>query len=338
MLKVKERIKWIDIAKTIGIILVIIGHTISTPLEFKKMLYCFHMPLFFFLSGINFNISKYNNAKEFLKAKFKSLIIPYFILYMLNYLFLIIKLFVANINQLNNISILYLIKKILGLFINIRNTDYSVGIWFITCLFIVYIFAYIIIKFLNKNKLIYWFTIVLLFILGFVYAKYVQIELPWAIDAALIATAFFLISYYFKDVLLKLRPRNIQFLLIIALIVLNIILMRFNVRTDMYEMVYGIWFIFLVNSFIGITYTILLSNSIQNNLLSMIGTRTLFIYGIHGILLIPFNKLFTILNVNNLLFSSLWTIFTLLLVMFLSLILYPIYQKVLDKIYKLIKI
>ena len=47
------RLEWIDKAKGIGIILVILGHTICPP-NIKFWLYSFHMPLFFFLSGYVF--------------------------------------------------------------------------------------------------------------------------------------------------------------------------------------------------------------------------------------------------------------------------------------------
>jgi fucose 4-O-acetylase-like acetyltransferase len=45
------RLHYIDIAKGIGIILVVVGHT-STPLYLHNIIYQFHMPLFFILSGL----------------------------------------------------------------------------------------------------------------------------------------------------------------------------------------------------------------------------------------------------------------------------------------------
>lgn len=39
---------WIDIAKGIGIILVVIGHTIGSQ-RVNDIIYTFHMPLFFIL-------------------------------------------------------------------------------------------------------------------------------------------------------------------------------------------------------------------------------------------------------------------------------------------------
>ena len=49
----KKRMDYIDIAKGIGIILVILGHrNIST--DIKQFIYTFYMPLFFMLSGYLF--------------------------------------------------------------------------------------------------------------------------------------------------------------------------------------------------------------------------------------------------------------------------------------------
>ena len=53
----KKRIEWIDICRGLAIILVIIGHSnLETGMAFnlKSIIYSFHMPLFFVLSGYLF--------------------------------------------------------------------------------------------------------------------------------------------------------------------------------------------------------------------------------------------------------------------------------------------
>lgn len=83
-----QRINWIDIARGIGIILVVFGHTWRENLP-KDWLYSFHMPLFFFISGWLVNIKKTNliNWKNFLIKKFLSLIVPYVLFILLTYLY-----------------------------------------------------------------------------------------------------------------------------------------------------------------------------------------------------------------------------------------------------------
>lgn len=82
----KNRIRWIDIGKGIGIVLVTFGHIrngnyeciwlpdLALPISF---IYLFHMPLFYFLGGLTF--SSQRRFSDFLKIKTKTLLIPYYV-------------------------------------------------------------------------------------------------------------------------------------------------------------------------------------------------------------------------------------------------------------------
>lgn len=70
-----EQWKWVDIAKGIGIILVFLGH-FNIPDTLRAEIYTFHMPLFFFLSGVVFNGDKPIN--RFLGDEAKRMIVPYY--------------------------------------------------------------------------------------------------------------------------------------------------------------------------------------------------------------------------------------------------------------------
>ena len=43
----EERIEWVDIAKGLGIICVVMGHIFQSQMLAHKIIYLFHMPLFF---------------------------------------------------------------------------------------------------------------------------------------------------------------------------------------------------------------------------------------------------------------------------------------------------
>lgn len=77
--KVKGRECWIDVAKGIGIILVVLGHVTRNE-NLIRIIYSFHMPLFFFLGGwiINRNCGKNIINKQYIKKKFANLILPFF--------------------------------------------------------------------------------------------------------------------------------------------------------------------------------------------------------------------------------------------------------------------
>ena len=78
-----NRIVWIDIAKAICIVLVVIGHYIpdTRPIwywEMRSVIYSFHMPLFMFASGFVYIATKREEGYcKFLKKKVKRLMIPY---------------------------------------------------------------------------------------------------------------------------------------------------------------------------------------------------------------------------------------------------------------------
>lgn len=61
-----KRIEAIDIAKGIGIFFVVIGHFINMSSYPGRVIYSFHMPLFFFLSGICFNEKNMQHFKNYL--------------------------------------------------------------------------------------------------------------------------------------------------------------------------------------------------------------------------------------------------------------------------------
>lgn len=57
-----NRLEYIDIAKGIGILLVVFGHS-SLVLHIENIwIHSFHMPLFFIITGMCFNENKYSNG------------------------------------------------------------------------------------------------------------------------------------------------------------------------------------------------------------------------------------------------------------------------------------
>lgn len=69
-----KRIAWIDCAKGIAMLLVILGHTVANngnAIEqmIRGGIFSFHMPLFFILSCVTFKFSGDNN--EFIKKQKK---------------------------------------------------------------------------------------------------------------------------------------------------------------------------------------------------------------------------------------------------------------------------
>lgn len=121
----KERMEYIDIAKGIGILLVIAGHLFAYRGPISRWIFSFHMPLFFILSGICYKMDS-TILVEYLKKKCKQLLIPFCYLYAIG---LAVSLIIPSWRE--NISGLGLIKEL----VLISPESIHVGqIWFLICL------------------------------------------------------------------------------------------------------------------------------------------------------------------------------------------------------------
>jgi len=88
-----ERKHYIDIMKGIGILLVIIGHMqkIVNPVVLT-IIYSFHIPLFYFVSGLLYNEKNDRmNFKQYTKKIACSLLYPYLTLFILNMVYGVLK-------------------------------------------------------------------------------------------------------------------------------------------------------------------------------------------------------------------------------------------------------
>lgn len=72
-----KRLDWIDIAKGIAIILVIVGHPVPNPSPLRHAIFSFHMPVFFILAGYTFRPKPW---RELLSGSVSRLLVPYVIL------------------------------------------------------------------------------------------------------------------------------------------------------------------------------------------------------------------------------------------------------------------
>ena len=80
----KDRILWLDTLKVMAIYLVVLGHIVSTTYQpnLKGIIYSFHMPLFFMISGY---LNK--DKRNAIKANVFALIVPYVLLCVLYFPF-----------------------------------------------------------------------------------------------------------------------------------------------------------------------------------------------------------------------------------------------------------
>lgn len=194
------RLHWIDTLKGIGIMLVVLGHH-SLPTALDTYIFSFHMPLFFFISGFIFDFGKYSKSgANFVKGKFRSLIIPYFFFALLTCLFYCLldaayQPIVTNIEfcGANALYRIYSILYALGPLIS-----YNPPLWFLPCLFVTELLFYGFAKkyYTEPRKLV--FCLIAIGIIGYLYAMYVPFRLLWNADVALTAVVFYGAGNLFK--------------------------------------------------------------------------------------------------------------------------------------------
>lgn len=179
-----KREEWVDTLKGIGILLVIVGHTNS---PFFKLIYGFHMPLFFMISGFLYNeeSAKKIGVINSIKKDAKRYLYPYFILSGLN---LIISFLFELLKKGVSVSLFNMTGKwLFGIFWSYGNVAYlpnCTPLWFFVGLFVARIFLYLILKLKSD-------TYRISACIGFIVVDYglsiiPHMKLPWNIDAAMI--------------------------------------------------------------------------------------------------------------------------------------------------------
>lgn len=288
----KKRIEWIDICKGLAIILVIIGHSsLETGMAFnlKSIIYSFHMPLFFILSGYLFYNIKDKNKKmsDFITEKIKSLVIPYITFNIIILLFDLLKSFITN----NQINLLY---RLIGIIFPIRNNEYVGKTWFLIWIFL----TELIYQFIStniKDKKFISILCIISFYTGFILIKK-NIALPYHMDAVFVSLLFYHFGHILKEKNIEINNKySILFLIVIFFITtianMCIIDKLYDTKTtiDLYEMTLSFPIIYIINSICGSLLMMLISKHLNfsyiKKILEKVGYNSLCIYGFHTIII-----------------------------------------------------
>lgn len=200
----KIRVKWIDIAKFIGIFAIFLGHFGEVAGKGYLFVFQFHVVLFFILSGFTENFQKEDSIWKTLWKLVKEILIPFYVFSILSIILFII------LNDCNIYSSLSLIKRgiLLG---SIRNSFFADSLWFLTCIFLVKV-LFTFIKHI-KNKMIIFLLYLFFFCICtfFLFPKYGNgsfLFLPYNIDSAFYYGFYYCIGYLSYPVISKLLLKD----------------------------------------------------------------------------------------------------------------------------------
>lgn len=276
---IKKRNEAIDIAKSIGIILVVLGHTDFVG---KSFIYQFHLPLFFFLSGYVFTLKSIENPKEFLLKKIKALYVPFIIFEIIFLIFHNFFVMIGFYNKLSNFTLIYSTKDFFENLVKILTMGYGEQLagplWFlISTLEINIVFgllAYISDK--KERK----FPIILLISSTIIYFIGCYTNLPRMMSQSCIGLFFYCCGYIYRKYEDKVKYKIYYFLISVSILV---ICSFFN-SVDISQLAIKFKTLLIISGLAGTYGIIFIAKKIRffkNKFLLYCGQNTIYILALH---------------------------------------------------------
>ena len=268
-----QRLYQFDILKGIGILCVLLGHSALSGFP-KEIIYGFHMPLFFFCSGVFF---KDRNLRETITKSIKQLLFPYLF-------FLLVLLSCDFVLYLKATHSLY--ETVTSIYNSINcplNEDCRLylTIWFLPCLFIVRILYALLYRCCkcNEGKLL-----AISIIAGGGYFIGNHITLPFFLDSAISCLIYYHFGYcFYKYNLYKIRLALRWTILLGFLYILTVALLHPHV--DLKYNTFPFYLIILSSMAIIVLYQFSLFLSKESNVISAFlikcGNCSLTMLGLH---------------------------------------------------------
>ena len=310
----KKRINWIDIAKGITIILMVIGHTIPYN-SLNIFIFSFHMPLFVILSGITYKmpINK-EDLKSRIKKYCKQLLIPYILT------LLICTVVFTYIN--NDFSFLKVVKQFIKNLCWGNGCDYTLfgvnfngvsPIWFLVALFFSKIvFDVINYKINDKNLCNNFIIYSFLALTGVMVGKFIW--LPQNIDLVLIFLLYLYIGFVFNKYIRDIK--KYETVIFIVCFVIWTVCLGFNLNIELAVRSYPYGFLSIIES-ICASYSIIAlckimeKSNVLQKIFTKIGKISLMILCIHSVEYVAFD--WSVLSINIYLIDILRVIFVLII-------------------------
>lgn len=326
--RVEHRINWVDYAKGVAIILVLVGHGLPAHNIINIWAYSFHMPLFFIISGLMIKPQTLDcSIGKIIKKYAKGVLLPYYIFAGLTAVIEILKDILQK--EITSASVMDILIKVL-------SWQGVKADWFLPCLFIAIIFTCIIYK--SKKKYIGIGIMGLFTLFLCIFMPNIEENL-WSDEVlvllrAVIATFFVTVGCYLRAYFIdndKRYSTRKELFLCIVLFISNIILTGINGKVSLNNWNFGMnGLLYLVNSILGSLFIIFLMrllNMKELRLLKYCGQNSLIIMATHMEIMALLGAVFEKLLSEGVIFYS----FRIVITFFVSLMIVPFGKKMLPK-------
>lgn len=280
-----EREKWIDNAKGISILLVIIGHVSGGLSGIWKFdfVYGIHLTMFFILSG--FTIKRKKITLELLNKKFEHLMIPYFLTCIAVLITDVINNYLisdTSIETISNIIGADLTRSFFGSGAITNFGDVELGtrigaIWFLPAIFFATFFFQLILNNYENRDDISGILSALIAAFGYISARFIW--LPFSVQSGMMATFFIWIGYEIK------KKKIISQLKWYHYIIAQLILLL-GINTGYCNIGFVVAYIndWIISTLVGISGCILIyliSIKYKGRILEYVGRKSLLVLCVH---------------------------------------------------------
>lgn len=193
---VNQRLDFIDNVKALGIILVVLGHIADTPALLVTLIYSFHMPLFFFVSGFLLAPHRVEEPLPLnLQRLARTLLTPYTLFFAIS---LVFWLLTRNLGDRAIKFANFGLQDALWGFLTGRSVDIFINspLWFFPTLFVcaaIYFFA----RRLMSARLACGLSVVMAVLIFNIINPRAE-QLPWGLDIAWMALVFYATGHWLR--------------------------------------------------------------------------------------------------------------------------------------------
>ncbi|MFA9441842.1 acyltransferase family protein [Uliginosibacterium sp. sgz301328] len=232
------RYKFVDNAKALGIVLVLLGHSKGMPAGMLNLIYGFHMPLFFFLSGYLLKPARLADPVNTAGVRLlRALAVPYVFFFGISYLYWLLTRDIGyKAERFENLT---WHDPLAGLFSGLGSDLYiNPPLWFFPGLLVTALAYHLIRKVLSSRGTVIASVAVAVGVCAL--ASDPEYRLPLGLDTLWVALPFYAMGQYARDNLWMLaRLARVGAPALLCMMVTWILLSFANGHADLAEMLFG---------------------------------------------------------------------------------------------------
>lgn len=272
----------------------IMGH-VGLGGHFDKWIHAFHMPMFFFVSGMFFRSDNQYSAKDFIRKKAKSLLFPYVMLGLLQYIIWQ----VARYPKIDVTPLRHLF------FINTDGLAIAGALWFLTALFAADIIYFTIRKYIH-SKFVYNILIFSIAVIGNIENIILPFKLPYSLGAAFVGVGLMHLGWiFFHDEKTKqMLNMTLKRTVVLAGVITILILVNgyVNMRIGEYACIPLFWINAVFATLVGINISRFLEKKFSKSVInevSYIGRNSIIYVCLNQLIIMGMTRMVSVLEFSK---------------------------------------